>query len=324
MKSGCFLFIPVFLVLFGKLPAQTAGASAFREDPVAVESGRLTLHGTITFPEKTKGRVPVVLLIAGSGPTDRNGNNPFGLNTDAYKLLAHALAKNGIASLRYDKRNTGESRFRDTAAGSVKRGTFEDEVSDARAMAAFLKKDRRFSRLVIAGHSQGSLIGMLAAEQADRFISIAGLGFNGAETIKRQLKPQPEYVREKSAVIIDSLQNGHLVKDVPDYLAPLFGAVNQPLLLSWFRYDPAAELSRLKIPSLIIQGTKDIQIDTADAIRLAAGSKKAALVLINDMNHVFRIISGGQEENLKSYGDPSLPVAPQLVDEIVAFTRKKR
>lgn len=318
-----FLLLFTSSFLFFAATAQTIDTAHFREMPVSIQPGHLKLYGTITLPVTATGKIPVILFIAGSGPTDRNGNNPFGLQTDAYKLLAHALAGQHIATLRYDKRGTGKSINADTTTANKKKTLFCDEVADARAFIKLLKKDRRFSKVIVAGHSQGSLVGMLAASSGDAFISIAGLGFDGGTVIKRQLQSQPEYVREKAGIIIDSLRDGKLVKDVPGYLDVLFNPAMQPYVISWFQYDPAISLAHLKKPVLIIQGTNDIQIDTSDAIRLAAGSKRAKLVLIKNMNHVFRIIPGNMEENLKSYSEPGIPLSEELVSEIISFIRKQ-
>ena len=133
-----------------------------------------TLHGTLLAPESKKP-VPVVLIISGSGPTDRDGNSAIlpGKN-DSLKMLAEGLAAKGIASLRYDKRGIGESAGAMTAEKDLR---FETYIDDAAAWAAKLKKDPRFSRVVIAGHSEGSLIGMVAAQKgaAAAYVSIAGL-----------------------------------------------------------------------------------------------------------------------------------------------------
>jgi uncharacterized protein len=159
-----------------------SGIGKFSETIVSFELNDITLHGTLTLPEKSKKRIPVVLIIAGSGATDRNGNNvSAGLNCDSYKQLAYALAVNNIASLRYDKRGVGQSKPTTQSRGPR---VFEPEVSDAKSLVDYLRKDKKFSKIIIAAHSQGALVGMLASEQATKFISLSGVGLPGAETLR--------------------------------------------------------------------------------------------------------------------------------------------
>lgn len=291
----------------------------FVESEIAVELSELTIHGTLTIPT-ISNKPPVVLIIAGSGATDRDGNNVLGgLNCNAYKQLAHALAVNNIASLRYDKRGVGKSKVT-TQTNSPR--IFGPEVKDAKDLVGYLRKDGRFSKIIIAAHSQGALVGMLASENVDKFISLSGVGSPGAETLREQLKDQPPLVGELSNPIIDSLQRGFTVNSVPQFLEPLFKKSAQPYLISWFRYDPAVELSKLKIPILIIQGDHDVQIKVEDARRMKSLTPDARLVIISKMNHIFKLAPLDRIENIKTYSDPSLPIENELVQEVVNFILK--
>jgi uncharacterized protein len=281
------------------------------------------LHGTLLVPESKKP-VPVVLLIAGSGPTDRDGNSAIlpGKN-DSLKMLAEGLAAKGIASLRCDKRGIAESAGAMTAEKDLR---FETYIDDAAAWATKLKKDPRFSRLVIVGHSEGSLIGMVAAQKgaASAYVSIAGLGRPADAVIRAQLMGQlPPDLRANSDRILDALRNGSMTADVPPGLAALYRPSVQPYLISWFRYDPAAEIRKLRIPVLIVQGTTDIQVSVDDARALAAGKPDARLEIIDGMNHVMKKVEADQTRQIASYSDPSLPVDPRLVDAIAGFVLRK-
>lgn len=298
------------------LLAQTPSAQVPVETRIKIDAGELQLGASLLVPP-TQNKVPVVLIVAGSGATDRDGNNiKMGLHTDSYKLLADSLARYGIASLRYDKRGVGESKM---TVPSGRPRLYDDEVQDAVRCAQYLQKDSRFSILVVAGHSQGALTGLLAIGNADKYISLAGIGKRGSESIREQLRNQPPMVVENANRILDSLVAGHDVHNVPAYLNSLFAPSQQPYTKSWFRYDPATEISKLKIPSLIIQGTNDFQIPVEDAQRLAAHCPAARLIVIKNMNHLFRIITGPLQENQQSYSQPGLPLSAELVREVAGF-----
>ena len=291
--------------------------SLYKELPVTLHTATGDLFGTLTVPVQ-KTRMPVALIIAGSGPTDRNGNNPMMKNESLHKL-AIALADSGIASLRYDKRAIAESK---AAAKSEADLRFDDYVADARDWISMLRKDNRFSRIIVIGHSEGSLIGMVAAHKnADAFVSIAGAGRPADKILKEQLDKQPQAVKDLSFPIIDSLVAGKTVSTVNPMLFSLFRPSVQPYLISWFKYDPAVEIRKLSIPVLVIQGTNDIQVSMEDA-QLLAKAGKAPLVAIDHMNHIFRIVEGDRNANIATYNDPSLPIAGELSDSIVRFIRK--
>ncbi|AHF16634.1 alpha/beta hydrolase [Niabella soli DSM 19437] len=289
------------------------------EHPISLTTSTGKIAGTLTLPEK-KEKAPVVLFIAGSGPTDRNGNNNTGLKTNCTLQLARALAAAGIASVRYDKRGIAESR---DAGKPEADGRFEDNINDAKAWLELLKKDNRFSKIIVAGHSEGSLIGMEAANGlADQFISIAGAGEPADQVLKKQLANLPDSLRKEAYSGLDSLKNGHLVHQVSPQLFALLRPSVQPYLASWLQYDPQAAIKKLKIPALIVQGTKDMQLSVADAQNLKKAQPKSELVIIENMNHVLKDISGGQQENMRSYARPDLPVDTTLVKTMIDFILK--
>jgi alpha-beta hydrolase superfamily lysophospholipase len=270
----------------------------------------------------TKGPWPVVLVIAGSGPTDRDGNQPQ-MKNDSLRLVGKALAAHGIAALRYDKRGIGQS----AAAGAVEENLrLESYVDDAAAWVRQLRADNRFNKVFILGHSEGSLIGILAAKQVpvDGLVSVSGSGRELATLLRDQLKRNlPANLFEQSSHMIDELVAGRRVKDVPPELVMLFRPSVQPYLMSWLKYDPAKEIAGLKIPILVVQGTTDLQTSAEDAKLLATNNQNARLVTIENMNHVLKNASSttliGQA---KAYSDPSVPLEPRVVDEVVGFVGK--
>jgi alpha-beta hydrolase superfamily lysophospholipase len=270
------------------------------------------LSGTLTVPI-LKGTFPVALIIAGSGPTDRNGNNAQ-MKNNSLQMLAHELAAQGIASLRYDKRGIGKSA---SAMISEELLRFENYVEDAEDWATQLKTDPRFNKLIIIGHSEGSLIGMLAAEKADAFVSLAGAGrpidVILKEQLTEQLSGQKKLLRAANEGL-SKLKEGKLVEDAPVELFGLFRPSVQPYIMSWMKYDPAVEISKLKIPIVIIQGTTDLQVKEQDAkLLFEAHPLNSRLVIIEDMNHVLKIAPEDRLKNIETYSMPNLPLAPELV-----------
>ncbi len=286
----------------------------------------ITLHtptgdilGTLCIP-KNFIRGPVALIIAGSGPTNRNGNSPIGLKTDAYKILAHKLSDNGIASIRYDKRGIAYSR---NAAPDESKIRFDDYVNDAIEWINLLKSDNRFTKVTVIGHSEGSLIGMIAARKAnvDNFISIAGAGESIDKTLKRQLQNLPPEEKDKAYLMLDSMAAGKTTPNTDPSLNPVFRESVQPYLISWIKYDPAVEIKKLTIPVLIIQGTDDLQVTVQDAEELSAADKHAKLILLDRMNHIFRDVNGDKEANMATYNNPLLPIDSNLVTDICNFIK---
>ena len=200
---------------------------------------------------------------------------------------------------------------------------FENYVKDANDWIQLLKKDNRFSVITIIGHSEGSTIGMIAAKNADKYISIAGPGQSADKVLKEQLGAQSKEIQEATFPIIESLANGKLVDTVTPDFNSLFRKSVQPYLISWFQYDPQLEIQKLNIPILIIQGTNDLQVSVDDAKRLSKANPKAQLLLIEKMNHIFRILDGNRQANIATYDQPNLPIAPELVKSISDFILNK-
>ena len=312
--------IAVALAIMTISSANVAGAP----DSISLATPNGTLAGTLELPAKCP--CPVVLIIAGSGPTDRDGNSPLlpGAN-NSLKYLAEALAAKGIASVRYDKRGIAASRAAMQGGESDLR--FDDYVTDAVGWLTKLRADHRFTTISVVGHSEGSLIGMIAARQAkaDAFVSIAGAGRSAGKIIHEQLSSRvPPDMLAAADRTIAQLEKGQTPDSAPPALGALFRPSVQPYLISWFRYDPAAEIAKLTIPTLIVQGTTDIQVPVADAKALAAAAPKAKLVIIDGMNHVMKAVSADQAAQMKSYSDPALPVVPQLVDAIATLVAAAR
>lgn len=302
--------------LIGLLAALAAMAQT--EEPIVLKTPTGDIYGTLLLPE-AKLPVPVALIIAGSGPTDRDGNNPM-MKNNSLKMMAESLAKSGIASLRYDKRAIAASKAAATSEADLR---FETYIKDASGWIDLLAADQKFSAVIVIGHSEGSLIGMVASQNAKvaKFVSIAGVGQAADKTIREQLAAQPPVVLEQSTPILDELVKGNTVENVPQMLMALFRPSVQPYMISWFKYDPQKEIVKLKKPVLIIQGTTDIQITVADAKRLQSAQPDAKMVQIEGMNHVLKTAEADRMKNIQTYSQPDLPLHAELMPAIVSFIR---
>lgn len=307
----------LFSIVYNSAFANNVNDTSVLETPVVLHTKTGDIFGTLTTPAVFK-KIPVVLIIAGSGPTDRNCNNPL-MKTDAYKMIATALAQHNIASIRYDKRGVAESK---AALKSESELRFEDYVNDAKQWIQLIQKDKRFSRIVIAGHSEGSLIGMLACSAGgNKFVSIAGPGQPADKVLKEQYSTQFPPIKEAAYTILDSLKMNLQVKNIQPVFYNIFRPSVQPYLISWFKYDPAQVIKNLKMPVLILQGTNDLQVKTADADLLHAACPKSEMVIPEGVNHVLKKVES-KEANIRSYNDAAIPVDEKLIEALVGFVLK--
>ena len=286
-----------------------------------LETSTGKIAGTLLMPKAT-GAVPLAVIIPGSGPTDRNGNSPLipGAN-NGLRLLAEGLAAHGIASLRYDKRGVGASAAASLSEAQLR---FDNSADDAAAWVDRLRQDPRFSTITIVGHSEGALVGLLAAQKSatDGYVSIAGAGRPADKILGEQLSKQlPPDLLAVATRALDKLAAGSLVDSVPRQLLALYRPSVQPYLISWLKINPQTEIAKLTIPVLITQGTLDAQVPESDAKLLAAAQPKAKLIIVDGMNHVMKRAAPDQASQTKSYGDPTLPIPSELIDGISAFIK---
>ena len=310
MKQSILALAFVFLSII-KLTAQ--------EELITLKTISGNIEGSILVPS-AKEKIPIVLIIAGSGPTDRDGNNS-NMSNNSLKMIAEELAKSGIASVRYDKRGIGASS---DAAGDVSAMRFENMSDDARNWIDFLSKDKRFSKIIVAGHSEGSLVGMVALNATKNgagFISIAGAGRAADVIIKEQLGNVPQEVKNIVYPMLEKIKKGDTIPNVPPMLYSLFHPSMQGYLTSWFKYDPQLEIKKLKMPILILQGTTDVQVKEVDAELLQKSNPKAKLKIIKNMNHVLKDCENLDKKTQMEtvYNEPTLPLNKEFVKEITEF-----
>jgi len=303
----------------GSEPQRPSESARGAVEPIRLVTKTGELRGTLDMPTGA-GPFPVVVMLVGSGPTDRDGNQP-GLKNDSLKMIGHGLAERGIAALRYDRRGIGESRQACLKEEDLR---FDFLADDAAAWVDLLRKDRRFGKVGIVGHSEGSLVGMLAAKRAnaDAFVSLAGTGRDAPSGLRaqlaRNLPPAYKELKDKSDKIIADLAAGRTVAPVPKLLESLFRPSVQPYLISYFKYDPAREITALHVPVLLVQGTTDMQCLVDDAKLLAAAKKDAQWLEIKEMNHMLKH-ARTLDEQMATYTDPKVPLAPGLVEGVAEF-----
>ncbi|MEA3452331.1 MAG: alpha/beta hydrolase, partial [Bacteroidota bacterium] len=275
----------------------------------------ITIYGTLQMPDSV-GEYPVVLIIAGSGPTDRDGNNKLGVSAAPYRMLADSLAAHNIATLRYDKRLIAKSVVKNAKESELR---FDDYISDAQNWIKLLKADGRFSKIIVLGHSEGSLIGAIAAnrENPDAFISLAGAG-RPIDVILIEQLSKGDYDLDEVRGILDDIKAGKIVIP-PDNLKTIFRVTVQPYMTSWLKYIPAEVFSKLTMPVLILQGTTDIQILPEDAENLHKACKHSELAIIKEMNHVLKTAPADRDKNIATYNNKNLPLHSELTPIIVNF-----
>ena len=301
-------FIFLFFICFGAF----AQEGNYDSQQVVIDP---EVQGTLLSP-KGSAQPPLAILIAGSGPTDRDGNQAQFKN-NSLKYLAEGLAQRGMAVFRYDKRVIAQIK---NGTAQEEKMTFEDEVKDALLVVDYFKK--RYKNITLVGHSEGALIGLLVAQKGgiSKFVSLAGAGSSSVTLIEEQIAKNAPQLKEESQKIINQLRKGELVENLSSYLAPVFRKSVQPYLISWFKYEPTQEIIKLSTPILIVQGTNDLQVDSKQAQLLKEAQPKAQLLFIEGMNHVLKKVKT-MEENQQSYLNPDLPVPTELVEGIASFIK---
>jgi pimeloyl-ACP methyl ester carboxylesterase len=315
MNKVYFFVLTIFFVI-------TLSAHAQTETPVAYKGLSAAISGTMSMPDNASGKIPVVLIISGTGTLDRDGNSEkLNIKSNAYKLLAQDLAKSGIASLRYDKRRVGQSQMRDKEDNL----RFDDYVDDAIGLINMLKDDKRFSKIIVLGHSEGSLVGMLAVAETEgssnAFISVEGFGRRADYLLKEQMKSQPGYMADGFNRILDSLKVGSVQKQVDISLYPYIRPSIQNYLMSWLRFDPTDELKKVRVPVMIVQGTTDLQMPVIEGDKLKHVRSSYTYALMRGMNYVLRDAPEDKEKNIATYTQPDLPLKPEFVTAVTDFVK---
>ncbi len=273
------------------------------------------------MPAKAEGKVPLVIIVGDAGPTDRNGNNEkAGINGNTYKLLAVGLAKNGIASVRYDKRLVGES----VSQEKEKELRIDDYSDDAVSLIIMLNDDQRFSKIILFGHGEGALVCMMASQDQPikGYISAEGSGEQADKVLLDGMKNKPQYQQDEFKAVMDSLRKGKTIDNVDPAIYYIARPSIQPFLMSWCRISPLRGIKSIKVPVLLIQGATDLSVPESNGEKLKKAKSDANLLIIKRMNHILKDAPADEDQNLATYDKPDLPLSPTLVPGIVEFINK--
>ncbi|MBP7703934.1 MAG: alpha/beta fold hydrolase [Caulobacter sp.] len=310
--------------MLAALALAAAVSAAPVETFVDIPGGAAPLKATMLAPA-SGSKAPAIVILPGSGPTDRNGDNRYGVSGGVYKRLAEGLAAEGATTLRMDKRGM----FASGPAADPNAVTVADLAVDANAWAAKLKAETGAKCVWLLGHSEGGLVALLAARDGKDLCGIILVAAGGrplGEVIREQLRTSPNITPELLAPAmkaIDELEAGRKVDAaaIPQPLLPVFHPAVQGFLIEMFRHDPAKLAAGYKGPMLILQGATDLQVKVADAEALKTGQPNAKLVILPGVNHVLKLAPSDRAANVATYADPSLPLAPGVVDTIAGFVK---
>jgi pimeloyl-ACP methyl ester carboxylesterase len=291
------------------------------ESPILLKTLSGSISGSLVMPNNATGKIPVVLIIGDSGATDRDGNNAkAGITANTYKLLANDLGKNGIASLRYDKRMVGES----VSSTKESQLSMEDYSDDAVGLIEMLNDDQRFSKIILFGHGEGALVSMMAMydQPIKGYISAEGAGEQADKILMEQMKSKPSFMQDQFKTILDSLRKGKTTANVDPALYYIARPSIQHFLMSWCRLMPERGIKRVKSPVLIIQGSTDLQVPVSNGEKLKKARTDATFKIIKGMNHILKDAPADEEQNAATFSKPDLPLSADLVPVIVEFVNK--
>ena len=313
-----------------KRPQTPVPPFPYKEESVSFTNAGYTFNGTLTLPENYTKDTPVVLMVTGSGQQNRDEelfeHKPFA-------VIADALARQGIASLRYDDRGWGDAR-------SVKfmNFTVEDFCEDAAAALPLLRK--RFSKVGVLGHSEGGTIALiLAAEgKADFIVSLAGMAISGKETLVMQNRQAMSAIGLPKETVdtycnsiskaLDEIASGKKASEInidgmPEALKPItiksLQQADTPYIRHFLNIDVSELLSKIKCPVLALNGTKDTQVDcTANTIQLEKGltNCKHTIKKVDGVNHLFQHCTTG---NVVEYQQIEETIAPEVLQTVTEW-----
>ncbi|MEL6374665.1 MAG: alpha/beta fold hydrolase [Pseudomonadota bacterium] len=303
------------------------GIAVTAPGPQAASGPQAALHGTLLRPADRESAV--VVIIPGSGPTDRDGNNRHGVRAAPYRLLAQGLARRGIASVRFDKRGMFASRAAVPDANAVTLAAYARDVK--RWVATALRQTRQPCAWLV-GHSEGGLVALVAAQRQPKLcgvILVAAPGRPFGTILREQLAANPANAPLLPAALaaISRFERGQRVdvRGLHPALQRLFAPSVQAFLIDLMAHDPAKLASTVRLPLLIAQGDKDIQVTLADARRLKAHAPRAVFKRLAETNHVLKRVTGdSRAANIATYANPRLPLAPGVIDAIAGFIVKPR
>lgn len=295
-----------------------------REEAITAPGPKGDLAGTMLRAGKD---APVVLIVPGSGPTDRDGNNPLGVTAQSNRLLAEALAGRGVSSVRIDKRGMFGSKAAIPDPNTV---TLDDYAHDVHAWIATIRAKTGARCVWVAGHSEGGLVALAAAREPAGIcglILIAAPGRRLDVVLREQFHANPANapILADADTALDALKAGRDVdvSAMHPTVQRIFAPAVQGFLKSIFAVDPARLIADYKGPVLIVQGDRDIQVSVADAETLHKAQPHSTLAILPGVNHILKAVaSDDRAANLATYRDSSLPLAPGVADAVAGFVKR--
>ena len=302
----------VILYLAFYITGVTITIGQVKSEEILIKNNTIELPGTLTYLE---ANTPLIIWVHGSGGVDRNGNQ-----SKYIQQFRKAINKHNIAFFSYDKRTANPKNASILKKNGV---VFSDFIDDVKKVVNYFKDDERFSEIILVGHSQGSLIAMLALDNVDKYISIAGAGETIDKILIRQITRQNPIYGAITEKYLNELKETGTIKEVDPNLMSLFAKQNQPFLISWIQLNPLKIIKKVTVPTLIINGDKDFQVLVKDAENLKKAKPSAELVIIKNMNHVLKHIDK-DKNNLNSYLSPDFPISKQLIKTVTNFIQKTK
>ncbi len=282
-----------------------------------LQNGSITLPGTLSYPV-VEGRIPLAIFVHGSGNIDRNGNQAgTGVSANYIKALADSLNRRGIAFYRYDKRTATKTNMEIS-----KQVVIRDFADDVKVGIDHFKNDISYGPIFLIGHSQGSLVAMMAVtEDVKGFISIAGPASTMDKVLIEQVSKQNPGLGKMVEQHLAELLEKDTIADPHPFLMQLFAPQNQKFLKNWVSLDPVMELKKIRVPVLLLNGDQDLQVSVKEAENLKLAQPSAELHIIPNMNHVLKEVHS-LEENQKSYYQENFPISGTLIAHLEDFIKK--
>ncbi len=311
-----------------KRPQTPVPPFPYREEQIQFSNGFFSFNGTLTLPKTYNKKTPVVLMVTGSGQQNRDeeifGHKPFA-------VIADALARHGIASLRYDDRGYGDASICFTNY------TTDDFKQDAEEGIKILRN--RFEKVGILGHSEGGTIAlMLAAEHKTDFaISLAGMAISGSETLLLQNRialssmGYPTNIVNRYcdtlAKLFSSLKEEKNIDDImdntPAMFKPLLNKAMEQLETPYMRHfltvDIGRQLTRINCPILALNGMRDTQVDCDANIKVldkGLSNCKHTTLALDNLNHLFQNCETG---SLIEYQQIEETISPEVLEKITTW-----
>lgn len=284
--------------------------SQVKNEDILLKNNKIELSGTLS---STKEKTPLIIWVHGSGNIDRNGNQQPMIKANYIQQFRNEIVKNNIAFFSFDKRTSVKKNL-----PLLKNMVFNDLAEDVKIVVNHFKKGNRFSKIILIGHSQGSLTAMLAMQKADKFISLAGASETLDKVLVAQIGTKAPFLTSVVEQHCKELKETGSIKNVNPMLLTVFAPQNHTFLASWIQYNPSKEIQKINKPTLIINGNKDLQVPKENAETLHKASKQSELVIIENMNHVLKQIEK-DEDNMQSYFNADFPISKELINVIVKF-----